>query len=560
MKYFILMATLVATCTADVVQAALIAVPHQVIAKRDASVNSPYGPDVTIQSTQAPSINNRGDVLFTSKVKGQNITSYVLETALLVSRNGSLRTVAHAGETLPGNTLPLVNISNQGIIDDNGLVSFRANSFYENNSRFFQSGLWAESAPGSLTKLSGNTVTNGNHSNGNRVDYQIHGGSGDIVAIALNSTTNSNNNIPIGIYSGDAVNGISIQVQKGDPANGLGGTNEFVSFLTPTVNGNGDYFFTAHHPTTSGASTGHHGLWGGTESGGLTNIAASNLPANERALGATWSSISSVVSNDQNDLAFLAGFNVPSPTGLQFERGVYTKQGNDIQEMWIFDEQMQVGGETVSLDYANGIIINGAGEVASYVTEVNSSNHEKTAIYRRDGSGDIVRVARDGDAAPGMASGVIFDVFLQNNTPVVRNGLFMNEAGALVFKAFLRGTGITDSNNEVIYLSTSDGNLIPILQEGDLIDVSTIDGLVDARNVFSMSLPQNTYFSSDAGSGGEDGRRSPINDRGQLVLDISYTSGDGIFMFDLPGAAVEIPEPSTCLLTSLGLLLIRRRK
>lgn len=533
--------------------------PKSIVGVRGTSVDSPFGADVTIQNTLPASMSNRGDVLFEAIVKGSNITSSARDRALLTYREGSLDTVAHLGEILPGSTMPLRSFENLGIVDDNGLVSFRGRA--SNNTGInapFENSLWVESVAGTLSEAIGARFANGQITEGERIDYHIHGRDGDLVAISQDSTSNSNQGNPIGVYYGGAF-GLTLRVQKGDSANGLDGPNVFQTFSSPSVNANGDFTFHATHPPDFGVSVSNSGVWGGSSISGISQIAISGTPANELTLGAIYGSLGQVVSNNNEDLVFQGSFRAPTPSGLELQAGVYLQREDEIREMWPIDKDISVNGEVLKVERVNGLIVNGHGDVASYVTEKDSeSQQEFSSIYRRDFDGDLVRVLRSGDAAIGLEDGVTFQDFRDTNTSVPRDGLFMNIKGDLVIRAVLDGPGITDSNDEVVYLSTSAGELIPIIREGDLIDVSTIDGLIDARTVTGFSWVQNNFFGSAGGSGGEDGRRSPLNDLGQFVLDVTYTSGEGVFILDLPTAV--IPEPSTIALTILGLFMAMHRR
>jgi hypothetical protein len=77
-------------------------------------------------------------------------------------------------------------------------------------------------------------------------------------------------------------------------------------------------------------------------------------------------------------------------------------------------------------------------------------------IYVQDAGGDLRLVAREGNAASGTATGVVF------------NSLFdfaMNSAGQLAFQSALSGTGVVSTNNRGIW-SEGGGSLHLVARSG----------------------------------------------------------------------------------------------
>jgi hypothetical protein len=127
------------------------------------------------------------------------------------------------------------------------------------------------------------------------------------------------------------------------------------------------------------------------------------------------------------------------------------------------------------------------------------------ATFDRDGiwvaSGGATRlVAREGDSAIGLA-GQTFAAFGSDNT-----GPAINKHGTVVFHA------VTNTGVNGIWRWRG-GDLHLLLTRGDFIEV----GPGDTREV--------TSFSVKLGSGGQSGVPSGLNDRGQLVVKVSFKFG-----------------------------------
>ena len=146
---------------------------------------------------------------------------------------------------------------------------------------------------------------------------------------------------------------------------------------------------------------------------------------------------------------------------------------------------------------------------------VSSSNDNAIVLVSDNG---IELVAREGDQVTGLPSGVVYSSFENNNS--------LNNAGQVVFVANLAGPGIGASNNQGIWATDADGDLISVIAEGDIIDVNNDPNIQDFRQVTSLEVP----FTE---SGGNDGRASFFNDRGQVAIKLrltNQTTSQGIFV------------------------------
>ncbi len=127
------------------------------------------------------------------------------------------------------------------------------------------------------------------------------------------------------------------------------------------------------------------------------------------------------------------------------------------------------------------------------------SNFDRDGIWVASGSTTRL-VAREGDAAPGLA-GQTFASFASDD-----QGPAANESGTVVFQA-ATNTGVNG------IWRWRNGDLRLLLTPGDFLQI----GPSDSREV--------TSFSVKLGSGGQSGVPSGLNDRGQLVVKVSFKFG-----------------------------------
>jgi hypothetical protein len=143
-----------------------------------------------------------------------------------------------------------------------------------------------------------------------------------------------------------------------------------------------------------------------------------------------------------------------------------------------------------------------------------------------EGGGGLELIAREGQQAPGVPTGVVFGAIQGFNAPA------LNGRGQVIFKAGLSGPGITGANDFGLWAQDVHGQLHLVVREGDTLDVSDDPLNPDLRTVIG--------FSFENRSGNEDGVRSGFNEFGQVAFLASFTNGtQGLFVSDL----VAVPEP-----------------
>jgi hypothetical protein len=171
---------------------------------------------------------------------------------------------------------------------------------------------------------------------------------------------------------------------------------------------------------------------------------------------------------------------------------------------------------------------------------VNASND--TAIFRATPGAPASIVLREGTAAYGFGAGVVIDDLLIGSLPP---DVTRTESGWTLLRAFVRGPGINNANNMGLWTTGPDNAIHFIARTGMLL---TLAG-EPARLVETLR----PYF----GAGQHSGRRSSINERGDVGLAIGFTNGDqALVVAQLPDACPgDLNEDGVVDAADLGVLL-----
>ena len=250
--------------------------------------------------------------------------------------------------------------------------------------------------------------------------------------------------------------------------------------------------------------------------------------------------------------------------------------------------------------FSNIPVLNDAGQTAFKARLIGSSVDSTNDFgLWSEGSGSLVLVAREGSQAPGVPSGVNFNLFVGYFAPA------LNNAGQTAFKASLIGDGVVSTNNEGIW-SEGSGSLALVARAGDHAPGTPSDVKFSSFGVdFVLNDAGQIAFEADTSGGSQpgiwatdrngvlqliarrgglleiapgdfrtvnfleldlritgnsDGRPSWFNNRGQLVFIAGFTDGtSGIFVSN----RVAVPEPSSLLLGALanmGLVSLATRR
>jgi hypothetical protein len=165
-----------------------------------------------------------------------------------------------------------------------------------------------------------------------------------------------------------------------------------------------------------------------------------------------------------------------------------------------------------SLGVFGDVLIGSDGSVA-FVASFSPTGYDY-GLWLAPSNGTPQLIARTGGQAPGTPSGVVFTSSLQYLPPF--DEFYMNAGDQIAFQASLSGPGVGLTNASGIWLADPDGTVSLIARAGDTIAGQQL-GFVSLG--YYIYLPPNV-------AGPEDGRRTPINSRG----DVLFSSGQGLFL------------------------------
>jgi hypothetical protein len=144
--------------------------------------------------------------------------------------------------------------------------------------------------------------------------------------------------------------------------------------------------------------------------------------------------------------------------------------------------------------------------------------------------GGLKLIAREGEAAPGTESGVVFDKLVITWYPDI--GPAVNPNGQAAFLARVRGPGVTDANNDGLWAQDGDGNLRLVVREGMMIPATGGDrpvGTFDALYLPITFSPVDGFGSANA-----------------LIFTAETSGGsfDGVYVAAVPGRTPDEVAPT----------------
>ncbi|MEA3188359.1 MAG: hypothetical protein QOD99_2189, partial [Chthoniobacter sp.] len=214
--------------------------------------------------------------------------------------------------------------------------------------------------------------------------------------------------------------------------------------------------------TGTGITTGSNsvGNWMGS-SGSLSLIARTTDPAPGMVPGATYSSISPAELNSTGQVSFKG---TVTGTGITFANNSAIWFGTPGNLVTAARDGDQAPGVNAGVKYSsfNTVSLNKSGQIAFQAQLTGSGVNGVNNIGLWSGApGNIGLIARIGDQAPGMPSGIKYALFgTTNASPPI------NELGQSVFIGSITGTGVTASNNNALWFGTP-GNVTLLARTGD---------------------------------------------------------------------------------------------
>lgn len=187
------------------------------------------------------------------------------------------------------------------------------------------------------------------------------------------------------------------------------------------------------------------------------------------------------------------------------------------------------GGGMYELFLSDTMSMNDHARVAFAARLTGATFSTDTGVYIQGDGDQLVLAARENDPAPGVFSGSpVFDDF-QNFRPL----LLKNNLGQTAMLARLRGTGVSSTNNQALYIIESDGTLTLIARTSEFFNLSG-----------DPSAPQNAQMTGIvvAGQNSSSGLPLAFNDRGELVFQLNLSSNRSAIVV----ASTQSIEPEPC--------------
>ena len=245
----------------------------------------------------------------------------------------------------------------------------------------------------------------------------------------------------------------------------------FVSFGNSVINTYGDIAFNAN---VNAIGTQNQGIWKNT--GGVWSLVARE---GDQAAGTQdgvvfgnrlgfSNSISSPLINDQENVAFSSFLSVPNDLLLNNDRGIWADISGALQLVARSGDPAPgtVAGVKFLMPVGTsvGLGLNNVGDVVFTSRLIGPGilqPHNTGGIWKTSG-GTVELVAKEGDSAPGLDSGVAFGYSFDSafGNPVI------NYAGDIAFRSYLLGSGVSPTNDDSVWRQT-DGTLNLIAREGD---------------------------------------------------------------------------------------------
>ncbi|MCB1093966.1 MAG: fibronectin type III domain-containing protein [Verrucomicrobiae bacterium] len=481
------------------------------------------------------SINAAGQITFQGFVTGDGVDGANYE-GVWSDGGGTLRLVARRGDAAPGSdgifALECCNALFVAGINESGSTFLRStiSGASSSNGR----GIWTNRT-GALSLLAKvGDAAPGTSASFAQVFDPVFNRNGDVSFIGRIGGAGVDPSNEQGIWS-DKSGNLSLLARTGSPAPGTDAV--FGGFFAALLNNNGQSVFTATLTGPTVDVTNHTGIWSDRD-GSLALIVRAGQHA--PGTGAAFGRIAAVGHlNGLSQIAFAVDLKGEDVDDRSIE-SVWTEAGGTLRLIARMGNPAPGTGPGVEFDDLNSLppFINNAGQTffrgRLRGTGIDDTNDEGMWI---DTGGSTALVARRGQQAPGVGTGVVFADLAPDGSDDRR---LFNNAGQVAFEAELGGAGVDPSNRKAIFISDRDARLMLVAREGTPFDVDDSSG-EDFRTI--LRIGQLGF------SGSEDGIPSGLNDAGQLAFELSFTDGSsGVFVANTAGASVA---PGSLAVTSI---------
>ena len=218
--------------------------------------------------------------------------------------------------------------------------------------------------------------------------------------------------------------------------------------------------------------------------------------------------------NASGETAF---FTLSETDPFEFRRSILSTGSGALQTVAIEGDQAPGVEPGVVFEFDNNspnVLLNDEGQTSFYafLAGENVDSSNDGAIFS-ERAGELELVVRDGDQVPGSE-----DVFfnLGSNNSILQ----FNAAGQLAFLSGLNDRVSTTIGRAAIFATDLDGEVIEIVRTGDLIDVNDDPMVEDLREVSFLRFSEDKFNFYTGGRSS-----SSLNDSGQLAFAAGFTDG-----------------------------------
>ena len=495
---------------------------------------APASPGATFEVFFTPSINDSGDIAFTSWIDTAPGNPFNdLEEGVWSTRNGSLELIQREGFQAPGtNGLPYVGFESRSLIGNDGNVSFQGTVYVDDGTvnSTNSDGLWQGRAGSSVLLARASDLAPGA---GDGVFSYI----GEEFTYLNDSQLVMLNRLAVGVggVASDTDRGIWIQTdtgfelvhREGDIAPGI--SSSFGNFYDLVSNGSGKFAFMASIQPSAGSQ---NGIWrnsgDGSELIARTGSVAPDTGGQkfEQFTAGYTGYDNRFVMNKSGAVAFKGRLNTQGPgVDGSNDTGIWSDHGGELG--MVVRESQPAPGTNGSLfaDFRTmNISMNDSGRMAFnariYGGDIDFGTNG--ALYVGDKNG-VELVVREGDEVPG-SPGAEFRGFSSGASSLADDyQVGINNNNDIAFIADIRLPGARrDSTGLWAYSSLLD-EILPIAVVDSLFDVSPAQDGSMMREVAAI------HFDAEIG----------FNDLGQLTYFLDFHDGsEGVFVTTVPAPGV----------------------
>jgi hypothetical protein len=324
---------------------------------------------------------------------------------------------------------------------------------------------------------------------------------------------------------------LSLLAREGNPAPGLpaGVTFRGATLLSPfyKVNRAGEVTFTAFFEGSGIDGTNDTAILTGIP-GNLTVTARAGDPAPGAGAGINFGGFAELSLNDAGEQFFYSGL---AGAGVTPDNDLALWHGTPANLQMIAREGDQAPGMApgVVFERFRAKDLNEAGQALALgaVRGPGIDETNDTGLWTgRPGAFDLI--LGEDDAVPGVDNDVMFDLDFGLTA--------MNARGDIALLTDLRGSGVTEDSDRGIWARVAaTGEWLKVIREGDMLDGRVVVGA--------------TFDPVDVLYGAR-----PLNDNGMLAFRVSFAdTTDAIY-------SVVVPEPASLAALSIGVVMLARRR